>query len=86
MLTSFNSMHYPYLAAWVEKTDDQTAVATPAQLPAGKYFLTVEVAREQSGRSVLRIPFQWGGNEIGGCSASGNSQTELSTLKVTVTR
>jgi hypothetical protein len=31
------------------------------QLPAGRYQLAVEVAREQGGRELVRVPFEWGG-------------------------
>lgn len=142
--------HQPYLAAWIEKADDQSTVgtlavwydtrlrdglgkmflhnlrswwrkggekvalpldgvsgatrgpgvyalrfndsqATVAQLPAGRYMLAVEVAREQGGRTVLRTPFNWGGADPGGSSSvagNGNngSSSELLALKATVTR
>lgn len=42
----------------LEFRDTQGALAG---LPPGRYQLAVEVAREQGGRELLRLPFDWGG-------------------------
>ena len=48
-----------------------------AKLPAGKYTLVVEAAREVGGRELLKIPFEWKGKPSTG---SAQGKTELGTL------
>ena len=48
-----------------------------AKLPAGKYTLVVEAAREVGGRELLKIPFEWKGKPSSG---SAQGKTELGTL------
>lgn len=44
-----------------------------AKLPAGQYQLAIEVAREQGGRELLRLPFAWGG-PAGHAEAQGSKE------------
>lgn len=57
------------------------AKGTLAGLPAGRYQLAVEVAREQGERELLRVPFDWGG-AANSASAQGNK--ELGAVSVSV--
>ncbi|WP_267222857.1 DUF2271 domain-containing protein [Dyella silvae] len=50
------------------------------QLPAGKYELVVEAAREVGGREVVRVPFNWPASAPQQLTAQGSS--ELGTVKV----
>ena len=52
-----------------------------AQMPAGRYQLAVEVAREQGERELLRVPFEWGGAPN---SAQAEGSKELGQVKVDV--
>ena len=52
-----------------------------SRLPAGSYTL-VEAAREQGGREVVRVPFQWG--TAGTATDTGSN--ELGAVRVTVNR
>lgn len=56
-----------------------------AALPEGKYVLAVEAAREQGGRTVLRVPFSWKGTDAatGAGQQDGRADGELAALKVT---
>lgn len=54
-----------------------------ATLPAGSYNVVVEAAREQGGRELVRVPFNWG-RATSTASASGTS--ELGGVRVAVTR
>lgn len=49
------------------------AHGTLAKLPAGRYQLAIEVAREQGGRELLRVPFAWRG-AAGTASAQGSKE------------
>ena len=44
-----------------------------AGLPAGPYQLAIEVARENGGRELLRLPFAWGG-PAGSAEAQGSKE------------
>ena len=50
-----------------------------AKLPAGKYTLVVEAAREVGGRELLKIPFEWKGK-----SSNGSAQGKTELGKVTL--
>ena len=50
-------------------------------LPAGKYVLAVEAAREVGGREIVRIPFDWPAK--GAQSASGAGSSELGAVAIT---
>lgn len=50
-----------------------------AKLPAGKYTLVVEAAREVGGRELLKIPFEWKGKP-----STGNAQGKTELGKVTL--
>ena len=52
-----------------------------AQMPAGRYQLAVEVAREQGERELVRVPFEWGGAPN---SAQAEGSKELGQVKVDV--
>lgn len=54
-----------------------------AGLPAGRYNVVVEAAREQGGREVVRVPFTWGGAAN---TARAAGTTELGAVSVAVTR
>jgi hypothetical protein len=43
-------------------------------LSNGNYVLVVEAARESGGREVVKVPFNWNGNNFGAQRASGNSE------------
>ena len=49
------------------------------KLPAGKYTLVVEAAREVGGRELLRVPFEWKGKPSTG-SAQGKTELGKVTL------
>ena len=51
-----------------------------ADLPAGKYELVVEAAREVGGREVVRLPFVWPASAPQQLAAQGNS--ELGAVKL----
>ncbi|MWD28777.1 DUF2271 domain-containing protein [Aquicoccus sp. SCR17] len=53
-----------------------------AGLPAGQYRLALEVAREDGGRDILRLPLDWTG-EAAVVEATG--QEELGQVRLTVT-
>ncbi len=50
-------------------------------LPAGRYLLAVEVARERGDRELLRVPFEWGGAPN---SAQAEGTKELGRVSVNV--
>lgn len=50
------------------------------ELPAGKYELVVEAAREVGGREVVRVPFSWPASAPQQLVAKGNS--ELGVIKL----
>jgi|SRR5690606_30742198 len=50
-----------------------------AKLPAGRYTLVVEAAREVGGRELLKIPFEWKGKPDNG-SAQGKTELGKVTL------
>lgn len=52
-------------------------------LKSGKYNLVVEAAREVGGRELLRVPFEWPGNQKQHATAQG--KTELGTVTLDVT-
>ncbi|WP_225783090.1 DUF2271 domain-containing protein [Xenophilus sp. Marseille-Q4582] len=52
-----------------------------AGLPAGRYQLAVEVAREQGERELLRVPFDWGGSAN---DARAQGRKELGPVSVRV--
>ena len=52
-----------------------------AGLPAGRYQLAVEVAREQGDRELVRVPFDWGGSPN---AAQVDGSKELSRVSVSV--
>lgn len=54
---------------------------TLAGLPAGRYQLAVEVAREKGERELLRLPFDWGGTAN---EAKAQGQKELGAVAVSV--
>jgi hypothetical protein len=54
-----------------------------ASLPAGKYQLVVEAARENGGREVVRIPFQWPAKAAQSLQAKG--ERELGTVALNLT-
>lgn len=45
-----------------------------ARLPAGRYHLVVEAAREGGGRETLRVPFQWPARSAQTASARGSRE------------
>ena len=51
-----------------------------AKLPAGKYTLVVEAAREVGGRELLKIPFEWKGKSPSTGKAQGKDELGLVTL------
>ena len=51
-----------------------------AKLPAGKYTLVVEAAREVGGRELLKIPFEWKGKSPSTGKAQGKEELGLVTL------
>jgi hypothetical protein len=53
-----------------------------ASLAPGKYRLVVEAARENAGREVVRVPFEWPTKSTQ--SLSGKGTTELGTIAVNV--
>lgn len=53
-----------------------------ANLPAGQYKLVVETAREDGGREVIDIPFQWPARQAQQLTAKG--ETELGAVKLDV--
>ncbi len=57
------------------------ATGALAGLPAGRYQLAVEVAREQGGRELLRVPFEWGGAAN---AAQAQGEKELGPVSVNV--
>ena len=57
------------------------ATGALAGLPAGRYQLAVEVAREQGGRELLRVPFEWGGAAN---AAQAKGEKELGQVTVNV--
>lgn len=57
------------------------ATGALARLPAGRYQLAVEVAREQGGRELLRVPFEWGGVAN---AAQARGEKELGQVTVNV--
>ncbi len=52
-----------------------------AGLPAGRYQLAVEVAREQGDRELVRVPFEWGGVAN---AANAEGSKELGRVSVNV--
>lgn len=52
-----------------------------AGLPAGRYQLAVEVAREQGDRELVRVPFDWGGAAN---AATADGSKELGRVSVSV--
>lgn len=52
-----------------------------ANLPAGRYQVAVEVAREQGGRELVRVPFEWGGAAN---AAQAEGAKELGPVRVKV--
>lgn len=60
-----------------------TAQAPLAALTAGKYQLVVEAARENGGREVVRIPFQWPAKDAQSLQAKG--ERELGTVALNLT-
>ena len=57
------------------------ATGALARLPAGRYQLAVEVARERGGRKLLRVPFEWGGAAN---AAQAQGEKELGQVTVNV--
>lgn len=57
------------------------ATGALAGLPAGRYQLAVEVAREQGGRELVRVPFEWGGAAN---AAQAQGEKELGPVSVNV--
>ena len=53
-----------------------------ASLAPGKYRLVVEAARENAGREVVRVPFEWPAKSAQ--SQTGKGSTELGTVAVNV--
>lgn len=53
-----------------------------ANLPAGEYKVIVEAAREDGGREVVKVPFQWGGKTSGVQTVKGSH--ELGAVSVSV--
>jgi hypothetical protein len=45
-----------------------------ASLPAGKYRLVVEAARETGGREVVRVPFEWPAKSAQSHAAKGSTE------------
>lgn len=52
-----------------------------ANLPAGRYQIAVEVAREQGGRELVRVPFEWGGAAN---AAQAEGEKELGPVRLNV--
>ena len=57
------------------------ATGALAHLAAGRYQIAVEVAREQGGRELLRVPFEWGGAAN---AADAQGEKELGQVRVSV--
>jgi hypothetical protein len=57
------------------------ATGALAHLPAGRYQVAVEVAREQGGRELVRVPFEWGGAAN---AAQAQGEKELGPVSVSV--
>ena len=57
------------------------AQGTLAGLPAGRYHLAVEVAREQGERELLRVPFDWG-TAAGETQAQGHKELGAVSVRV----
>jgi hypothetical protein len=53
-----------------------------AQLPAGKYQLMVEAAREHGGTELVSIPFTWPATAVQNAKTSG--RTELGAVELTI--
>jgi len=53
-----------------------------ANLPAGKYALVFEAAREKGGREVVKLPFDWAPGKAVKVSASGSS--EMGSVSLTI--
>lgn len=53
-----------------------------ADLPAGKYALVFEAAREKGGREVVKLPFEWAQGEAVSVSATGS--TEMGAVSLTI--
>lgn len=56
--------------------------AVLAKLPAGKYTLAVEAVRETGGREVVKVPFQWDGNETRPSTSRGSAELGAVTVQV----
>lgn len=54
-----------------------------ANLPAGEYKVIVEAAREDGGREIVKVPFQWGGKDTKVATEKGSH--ELGAVSVSVT-
>jgi len=52
-----------------------------SNLPTGRYELAVEVAREQGGRELVRVPFEWSGRAA---TADAKGSKELDNVKVSI--
>jgi len=63
----------------IKVTDDHPALR---ELPAGKYEVVVEAAREKGGREVLRLPLPWPPGSSTSVDAKG--ETELGQVRATI--
>ena len=60
------------------------AQAPLAKLPAGKYQLVVEAAREDGGREVVRVPFQWAPGAGAGAPVSVAGKEEITSVTLQI--
>src|SRR5690606_6054231 len=63
----------------IKVADDHPALR---ELPAGKYEVVVEAAREKGGREVLRLPLPWPPGSSTSVDAKG--ETELGQVRATI--
>jgi hypothetical protein len=73
----------PTKPAGIQQLHFSTAQKPLATLAAGKYQLVVEAARENGGREVVRIPFEWPAK--GAQSLQVKGERELGTVALNLT-
>ena len=57
-------------------------VISNTELPAGQFFLNIEVVREVGGREHIRLPFNWTGAPL---SQSSQGKSEVGSIKFNIT-
>lgn len=56
-----------------------------ASLPAGSYHFAVEVARENGGRELVKVPFEWNGKQSAAQQTSAQGKSELGSVALSIT-